>query len=258
MVDGEIRKIVMHADRNGFFYVIDRVTGELLRANKFIKYLNWAEGIDMETGRPIESELTKNMRATGEKVQVYPSAFGGKNWMPMSFNPKTGLAYANTLEMGMGYKPVEPKFVKGTFYTGIDFAEATLSFEEGQKHGVLRGIDPLTGVAKWEADFEIASFSGTMTTGGNLVFTGALTGEFMAFDATNGKQLWQFKTGSGIIGQPVTWESEGVQYVTVLSGTGGVYPNFFPLMGAAHETVVDLLNKTLAGGSVWTFALMKE
>ena len=257
-VNGQMRKVILHADRNGFFYVIDRTNGELLAANSFVKHMNWATGVDLKTGRPIESELTKAMRTKGEKVTVFPSALGGKNWMPMSFSPKTGMAYANTLEMGMGYKPVEPKFVKATFYLGIDLGQAAFAFKDDGKHGYLRAIDPLTGKAKWEVLHDIASFSGTMVTGGGLVFTGTMTGEFQAYNADTGERLWQFQTGSGIIGQPVTYEMDGRQYVTIASGVGGVYRNFFPLLGAANAEAVATLNKVQAGGSFWTFALLEQ
>ena len=100
--------------------------------------------------------------------------------------------------------------------------------------------------------------AGAMATGGDLVFTGTLTGEFMAFHAETGEELWRFRTGSGIIGLPITWESDGVQYITVLSGTGGAYRNYFPVMGAAHTETVKLLDSIPAGGSIWTFALMEE
>lgn len=257
-IDGKMRKVIMHADRNGYLYVIDRTNGELLRASQFIKYLNWADGIDMKTGRPIESALTKKMRETGEKVEVWPSAFGGKNWFPMSYSPKSNLVYANTLEMGMGYKPVEPKFVKATFYLGISLADAAFAFKENEKHAYLRAIDPLTGKAKWEVGFDVANWGGTMATGGDLVFTGAQTGEFLAFNAETGEKLWQFQTGSGIIGQPVTWEADGVQYVSVLSGIGGAYNNYMPLLGGANQAAVAALTAMEPGGSIWTFALMPQ
>ena len=122
-IDGKVRKVIMQANRNGYFYVIDRTNGALLRANPYVK-VTWADGIDMRTGRPIESTITKHMRATGEKIDVWPSAFGGKNWTPMSFNPQTGLVYANTLNIGMTYKPEEPQYRAGTFYFGIDLNQA--------------------------------------------------------------------------------------------------------------------------------------
>jgi alcohol dehydrogenase (cytochrome c) len=257
MIDGQNRKVMIHVGRNGFIYVLDRTNGELLRANQYVKHLNWADGIDMKTGRPIDSEITKKMRA-GEEIVVWPGAFGGKNWFPASYSPKTGLVYSNTLEIGMGYKPVEPKLVKATFYVGIDLSKALFYVKEGEKHSYLRGIDPLTGKAKWEVGFDVANWSGTMATGGDLVFTGAQTGEFMAFDANTGDKLWQFQTGSGIIGQPVTYTIDGVQYITVASGIGGAYRNYFPLLGGVNAPeVVEKLTKVQPGGSFWTFALLK-
>lgn len=243
-VNGEKKKVIMHADKNGFFYVIDRTNGKLLAANQFAKKVNWADRIDLATGRPVESELTRKFRA-GEKIEVWPSALGGKNWMPMSYNPKTGLAYANTLNFGMPYKNLAPEYKQGEWYLGVEFTGVT---PPGPSSGSLQAIDPLTGKAKWEMPWEeMPSLSGTLTTAGGLVFTGAMAGEFMALDANTGKKLWQFQTGSGIIGQPITWEHNGRQYVTVLSGVGGVYA----LIGD------ERLAKVPAGGSVWTFALMK-
>jgi len=244
MVKGVRTKVIMQANKNGFFYVIDRTNGKLLAANQFAKKVNWADRIDLASGRPVESELTKKFRA-GEKIEVWPSALGGKNWMPMSFNPKTGLAYANTLDFGMPYKLLTPEYKQGEWFLGVEFTGVTPA--KGVR-GSLQAIDPMTGKAKWEMPWEeMPSLSGTLTTAGGLVFTGAMSGEFMALDADNGKKLWQFQTGSGIIGQPVTWEHEGRQYVTVVSGVGGVYA----LIGD------ERLAKVPAGGSVWTFALMK-
>jgi len=244
MVKGVRTKVIMQANKNGFFYVIDRTNGKLLAANQFAKKVNWADRIDLASGRPVESELTKKFRA-GEKIEVWPSALGGKNWMPMSFNPKTGLAYANTLDFGMPYKLLTPEYKQGEWFLGVEFTGVTPA--TGVR-GSLQAIDPMTGKAKWEMPWEeMPSLSGTLTTAGGLVFTGAMSGEFMALDADSGKKLWQFQTGSGIIGQPVTWQHKGRQYVTVVSGVGGVYA----LIGD------ERLAKVPAGGSVWTFALMK-
>lgn len=244
MVKGVRTKVIMQANKNGFFYVIDRTNGKLLAANQFAKKVNWADRIDLASGRPVESELTKKFRA-GEKIEVWPSALGGKNWMPMSFNPRTGLAYANTLDFGMPYKLLTPEYKQGEWFLGVEFTGVTPA--KGVR-GSLQAIDPMTGKAKWEMPWqEMPSLSGTLTTAGGLVFTGAMSGEFMALDADTGKKLWQFQTGSGIIGQPVTWEHKGRQYVTVVSGVGGVYA----LIGD------ERLARVPAGGSVWTFALMK-
>ena len=243
-VNGVKTKVIMQANKNGFFYVIDRTNGRLLAANQFAKKVNWADRIDLASGRPVESEVTRKFRA-GEKVEVWPSAFGGKNWMPMSFSPKTGLAYANTLNTGMPYKLLTPEYKQGEWFLGIEFTG--FAYPQGPR-GSLQAIDPMTGKAKWEMPWEeMPSLSGTLATAGGLVFTGAMSGEFMALDADNGKKLWQFQTGSGIIGQPITWQHKGRQYVSVVSGVGGVYA----LGGDERLATVP------AGGSVWTFALMK-
>jgi alcohol dehydrogenase (cytochrome c) len=167
--------------------------------------VNWASGIDMKTGRPIETDVSKNARE-GKKVTVYPSVLGGKNWEPMSFNPQTGLAYANTLAFGGHYKTEPATYKQGEWYLGMDLTDV-LDFQPGPR-GHLKAIDPMTGKAKWEAPSDIPRFSGVLSTAGGVVFTGALTGEFEAFDADTGKKLWHFQTGSGIEGQPVTWQQE--------------------------------------------------
>ncbi|MGP0086832.1 MAG: methanol/ethanol family PQQ-dependent dehydrogenase, partial [Steroidobacteraceae bacterium] len=218
-VNGAPTKVLMDANRNGFFYVLDRTNGKLLAANPYVQ-VNWASGIDMKTGRPIETDISTKARA-GEKVTVWPSLLGGKNWEPASFDPQNGLVFANTLNFGYHYKSAPAEYKAGEFYWGIDI---TGGFEwPNGPRGYLKAIDPLTGKTKWESPSDIPRFSGVLSTGGGVVFSGQLTGEFEAFDADTGKKLWQFQTGSGIEGQPVTWEQDGVQYVAVASGIGGVY-----------------------------------
>jgi alcohol dehydrogenase (cytochrome c) len=241
-IDGKPRKVLAQANRNGFFYVLDRTNGKLLAANPYVK-VNWADKIDMATGRPVESQVTKNIRA-GSDEMVWPSVLGGKNWTPMSWNPATGLAYANTLNIAWPYQLAKPEYKRGEWYLGINFRGVTMP--KDQPHGYLSAIDPMTGKSKWQLAWPgQPSMAGTLSTAGNLVFTGAATGEFMAVDATTGKKLYEFNVGTGIIGLPVTWEHKGKQYVTITAGAGGVWA----LMGD------ERMAATPAGGSVWTFAL---
>lgn len=241
-IDGT--KVVMQASRNGFLYVLNRETGKLLAANPFVEKVNWADGVDLQTGRPNHTQIYKDAVA-GKPVTYWPSAFGGKNWSPMAFDPNRGLAFVNTINIGMNYKAVEPKYRAGVFYFGAEFSWA---WPESGKRGILRAVDPMTGKAKWENPVDIPRMGGVMATGGGLVFTGKQTGEFQAFDADTGALLWEFQTGSGIVGQPVTWEMDGRQYITVLSGGGAVYTLF-----AGDERLAAVP----PGGAIYTFALPK-
>ena len=241
-IEGKPTKVLMDANRNGFFYVLDRTNGKLLAANPYVK-VNWATGIDMKTGRPIETDVSKDARE-GKKVTVQPSILGGKNWEPMSYNPQTGLAYANTLNIGGNYKAEPAVFKQGEWYLGMDLTDIW-AWPDGPR-GYLKAIDPMTGKAKWEVGSDIPRFSGVLSTAGGVVFSGQLTGEFDAFDANDGKKLWSFQTGSGIEGQPVTWQQDGVQYIAVTSGYGGVYSIF---------SGDERLAKVPTGGSLWVFAV---
>jgi alcohol dehydrogenase (cytochrome c) len=242
LVEIKGRKVLAQANRNGFFYVLDRANGKLLAANPYVK-VNWADKIDLASGKPVESAATKKVRA-GEDVEIWPSVLGGKNWTPMSWNPTTGLAYANTLNMSWPYQIVKQDYKKGEWYLGINMRGVTMP--KGEPHGYLSAMDPMTGKSKWQMPWPgQPSMAGTLSTAGGLVFTGAATGEFIAVDANTGKKLWQFQTSSGIIGLPVTWEHKGKQYVSIVSGAGGVWA----LLGD------ERMAATPAGGSVWTFAL---
>ncbi|TMK14295.1 MAG: PQQ-dependent dehydrogenase, methanol/ethanol family [Alphaproteobacteria bacterium] len=222
-VGGQKRKVIMQLNRNGFLYVIDRTNGKLLAANAFEK-VNWASHVDNETGRPVETDIAKSIRA-GNATEHWPSTRGGKNWPHAAFNPQTGLLYANTLHEGRMYKHLEIKpHVVGQRYQFIENLPLPRAADEPLGH--MEAIDPLTAQKKWRTplmDFQI--WSAMLATGGGLLFTGKETGEFIAVDADTGKVVWQFQTGSGINAMPVTYTHQGRQYVTVLSGIGGLYWN---------------------------------
>ena len=246
-VAGQRRKVLMQLNRNGFLYVIDRTNGKLISAKAYEK-VNWASHVDMTTGRPVETEVAKKLRAN-EQVELWPSTTGGKNWPHAAYNPNTGLLYANTLHEGRMYKHLEIKpHVVGQRYQFIENLPLPRAADEPLGH--MEAIDPLTAQKKWRTplmDFQI--WSAMLATGGGLLFTGKETGEFIAVDADTGKVVWQFQTGSGINAMPVTYTHQGRQYVTVLSGIGGLYWNI------AREQLKD---KVPQGGSVWTFALLPE
>jgi alcohol dehydrogenase (cytochrome c) len=249
-IDGTPRKVIMQANRNGFLYVIERATGKLLKANKFVK-VNWADRIDLATGRPVWSDVTK-AALEGKAVQVWPHLTGGKNWHPMAFSPETKLLYLNTMDFGWDYEPLPPAEVAnlkpGQPHYGIKRPFVYI-FDDPNGRGYLRAIDPLTGQSKWAVPFKSPNFAGTLVTAGGLVFTGTLTGEFMAVDSDTGKTLWEFQTSAGIVGQPVTWERDGKQYITITNGATGPYA-----MRSGDPNIANVP----AGGSIWTFKLFEE
>ena len=246
-VDGSPRKVVIQANRSGFLYVLDAKDGRLIAANAYGK-VNWADGVDRETGRPIGTDVLKGA-LEGRTVTVWPSVSGVTNWQHMSFSPRTGMLYINTIHVGMTYQaPDPPKLAPGK-PSGPGTVKRTTVTDDPNVRGFLKAVDPLTGKSKWETPYKSPNFSSTMVTGSNLVFTGVMTGEFQALDADTGKILWSFQTPSGIVGQPITWERNGKQYVTVMSGIGGVY---------AQRAGDPNLENLPTGVSLWTFALFDK
>ena len=194
-VDGVKRKVVMQLNRNGFLYVLDRANGSIIAANPYEK-VNWASHVDKETGRPVETEVAKTLRSGGQ-IEMWPSTRGGKNWPHAAFNPETGLLYANTIHEGRLYKHLTiEEFKAGQRYM---FVENLNMPPTGEPIGHVDAIDPLTGKQKWRVPLTDHQYwSAMLATGGGLLFTGKETGEFIALDADNGKELWHFQTGSGI------------------------------------------------------------
>jgi len=240
VVDGEMRKVLINAHKNGFLYVLDRTNGKLIAANPFVKQ-NWAKHIDLKTGRPVLTDLL-DRAMKGETVAVFPAR--GTNAALIAFNPKTGFVYLNSWNQARVMKYVDFKFVLGTGSTGI---ESTVDTPKGEPIGYHAAIEPLTGNVVWQTPLmDLPSSAGMLATDGGLLFTGLLTGEVVALDQDNGKRLWQFKTGSSIVAPTITYTHKGRQYVSVLSGIGGSVPT----RTAGKEVP--------AGGSVWTFALMPE
>jgi alcohol dehydrogenase (cytochrome c) len=246
-VEGKDRKVVMQPNRNGFLYVLDAKDGKLLAGNAFGK-VNWADGIDMKTGRPKVTDVFRGA-LEGKKVTVWPSVSGLTNWQHVSFSPKTGMLYINTLHIGMTYEAEDPPKLAPGRPSGPGTVKRTTVLDNPDVRGYLKAVDPMTGKSKWETPYKSPNWSSTLVTASNLVFTGVMTGEFQAVDADTGKILWSFQTPSGILGQPVTWERNGKQYVTVMSGIGGVY--------ALRAGDPNLANVP-AGASMWTFGLFDK
>ena len=253
-VDAEGNERLATADRNGFFYVLNAADGAYVSATPFVKDITWAEGID-DTGRPIFNEDNRPGNPAeaadggkGEVIFASPSFLGGKNWMPMAHSPETGLFYVPSNEWGMDYWNEPISYKQGAAYLGAGF---TIKPNYEDHIGSLKAIDPNTGETVWEYMNDAPLWGGVMATAGGLVFTGTPEGRFIAFDAESGEELWSFQTGSGIVGQPITWEQDGEQYVSVVSGWGGAVP----LWGGEVASKVNYLNQ---GGMVWTFRLPKE
>jgi alcohol dehydrogenase (cytochrome c) len=246
-IDGQARKVLLHADRNGHLYVLDRTNGRFIAAHPFEK-VNWVERFDPQTGRPTESEASRRMRG-GEPVPIWPGLRGGKNWPPMAFNPNNGLVFLNTLHDPRQYTWVnDPPPRQGLRYLGATFTAPPKP--QGEPWGHFMAIEAATGRVRWQHPLtDHAQWSGMLSTDGGLVFTGRLTGEFIAADQETGRTLWSFRTSSGVNAMPITYTLDGRQYVTVLSGLGGL-PN---VSGAPN--VRDFVP---TGGSIWTFALMQD
>lgn len=218
--EGEPRKVILHAPKNGFFYVIDRQDGRLLGAEKFGK-VTWAERVDLKTGRPVENPEARNSDGSA----VFPSFLGAHNWQPMSYNPDTGLTYIPYQEMAAtndkrGIDSERWRARDFTFNTGFQPYRGDIAPEHAT--GALLAWDVTRQKAAWKVDLPGLQNGGTVTTVGNLVFQGTSGGQLHAYRADTGRLLWSFDAGVGITAPPISYAVDGKQYIAVLAGWGGV------------------------------------
>jgi quinohemoprotein ethanol dehydrogenase len=229
-IDGETRKVLMQAPKNGFFYVIDRATGEFIDAEPFVK-VTWATGIDKETGRPNE---VAGARYEERPFPMMPTGFGGHNWHPMAYSPRTGLVYIPGFE-----------FTPGFWNTGTEFELLHLPDDPEIVAEILKSMsgqivawDPVEQREIWRYQHAGAWNGGMLATAGDLVFQGSLVGEFAAYDAANGKRVWQYPVQTGIAAAPVSYAVDGQQHVAVAAGFG----TLMPMLGGKLMAAANLRN----------------
>ena len=244
------KKYAATADRNGFFYVLDRTNGKFVTANPFVEKITWAKGIGKD-GRPIYNDDNRpgnpGAESKGKSVFAVPSFLGGKNWMPISYSKNTGNFYVPSNEWGMDIWNQPISYKKGAAYLGAGFTIKPI-FDD--HIGALKSIDPLTGKINWSYKNPAPLWGGVLTTAGGLVFFGTPEGKFLALDDKTGETLYSFNVGSGIVSSPITWTQNGEQYVAVVSGWGGAVP----LWGGEVAKLVKNINQ---GGTVHVFKLHK-
>lgn len=252
--DKDGQKLAGTADRNGFFYVLDRTNGKFVNGFPFVSKISWAKGLDKD-GRPIyikenypgDPKKAKDGKK-GSGVFVVPSFLGGKNQQPVAYSQQTGLFYIPSNEWGMDLWNEPVSYKKGAAYLGAGFTIKPIFKDH---IGSLKAVDPMSGKTVWEYKNKAPLWGGVLATAGGLVFTGTPEGFLKAFDAKTGKELWKFQTGSGIVAPPATWEQDGEQVIGVSGGWGGAVP----LWGGEVAKTVKYLN---SGGSFWLFKLPKK
>jgi PQQ-dependent dehydrogenase (methanol/ethanol family) len=257
---GQTRHVLLHPDRNGYMYMIDRTNGEVLSAEPF-GYINSTAGVDLATGQL--TYVASKHPTLGDVVRdICPAAPGAKDWQPSAFSPRTGLLYVPHQNLCMDVESVEANYIAGTPYVGMN---VRMKAGPGGNRGVFTAWDPVNTRPAWEIKEDLPVWSGALVTAGDVAFYGTMDGWFKAVDARTGQPLWQYKTGSGIIGQPVTYRGpDGKQYVAVLSGVGGwsgaiVAGNLDPRDSTAAlgfaAAMRDLPSKSTKGGTLYVFAL---
>ena len=259
-INGTPRKVAMRADRNGLFYVIDRTSGEVLSAAPF-GFVNSNRGVDMKTGRLIEVP-EKSVKQGVVVRDICPAAPGMKDWQPMSFSTRTGLVYIPHQNLCEDAEGMATSYIAGTPYVG---ASVIYKAGPGGHRGVVTAWNPVQAKAAWTINENFPVWSGTLVTAGDVVFYGTMDGWFKAVDAKSGSLLWQFKCGSGIIGQPIAYRGpDGREYIAVLAGVGGwagaiVSADLDPRDATAGNgfggALADLKQATTRGGMLYVFSL---
>ena len=213
-MDGKPVKALMQANRNGYFYVLDRTNGKFLYATPYCE-MNWSAGLD-ENGRPtVKPGVSTSEEGT---IRVCPGIEGGKNWSPSAYNPLTNLLYAPSLELCGSYHQGRVFYLKGLPYLGSGMTAEKEEDGDIKMWGHISAIDISTGEIKWRHKTNFPQWGGCLTTAGGLVFAGDLEGRFMALSAETGEVLWDFQTGSGVLAPPITYQLDGIQYVAIASG----------------------------------------
>ncbi len=219
-IDGRQRSVIMQAPKNGFFYVIDRATGELLSAEPYVA-VNWATHVDLETGRPVQVPAGDY---DDEPKEVSPSWWGGHNWHPMAFSPVTGLVYVPTIEWPTTFA-LDPdvEYTPGRQTTGVRTQGGSFPYDapEHERPHALKAWDPITQSEAWRINYRFPYNSGLLATAGNLVFQGTVDGRLKAYAADTGVELVDLEVGTSIMAAPVAYLVDGVQYIAVLAGYGG-------------------------------------
>jgi lanthanide-dependent methanol dehydrogenase len=260
-VGGQTRKVLVRPERNGYIYVLDRATGQVLSANPFV-HITTSKGVDLQTGRLIYNE-EKNTEQVGKVIRdICPAAPGAKDWQPSAFSPRTGLVYLPHNNLCEDAESVETGYIAGTPYVGMN---SKMYPGPGGNRGAFTAWDPVGRREVWSIKESFPVWSGAVVTAGDVVFYGTMDGFFKAVNARTGEPLWQFKLGSGIIGQPVTYRGpDGKQYVAILSGVGGwagaiVAGGLDPRDPTAAlgfvNAMSDLPAYTTTGGTLYVFSL---